>query len=97
MGYSQTLRICLLKLRSLGAPPSNHISILFHHYQELKECISEVEQIEGVSRSATDKSSSNKNIDWLTIKEEKEEDTGEEEQKEEMLPTTLDGYFLFGY
>jgi hypothetical protein len=33
----------------------------------------------------------------LTIKEEKEEDTGEEEQKEEMLPTTLDGYFLFGY
>ena len=47
------------------------ISILFHHYKELKECISEVEQIEGVSSRATDKSSSNKNIDWLTIKEEK--------------------------
>src|SRR3712207_7188920 len=29
------------------------ISILFHHYQELKECISEVEQLEEASR-ATD-------------------------------------------
>jgi hypothetical protein len=56
------------------------ISILFHHYKELKECISEVAQIiEGGSR-ATD--GSNKKIDWLTIKEE------------EMPPTSLDGYIL---
>ena len=26
------------------------ISILFHHYKELKECISEVEQIEGTAK-----------------------------------------------
>jgi hypothetical protein len=59
------------------------ISILFHHYKELKECISEVEQIEGANR-ATDDSSKNMG---LTI---------EEEQREEVA-TTLDGYFLFGY
>ena len=47
------------------------ISILFHHYKELKECISEVEQLEQANR-ATDSSSSDstKKIDWLTIKEE---------------------------
>ena len=65
------------------------ISILFHHYQELKECISVVEQIEGVSSRATD-NSSNKNIDWLTIMEEEKQ----EEQKQEMPLTTLNDYFF---
>jgi hypothetical protein len=44
------------------------ISILFHHYKELKECISEVEQIEGVSSRDTDSNSGKK--EWLMIKEE---------------------------
>jgi len=44
------------------------MSILFHHYKELKECISEVEQIEEA------KVSSSKKKEWLTIK-------GEEKQK----------------
>jgi hypothetical protein len=65
------------------------ISILFHHYKELKECIAEVEQIKEASRATN--YSSNKKIDWFTIKEE-EEYTGEEEQKIE-LPATLNGYF----
>ena len=59
------------------------ISILFHHYEELKECISEVEQLKEASRATTN---SSRNMQ-LTI---------EEEQKEETL-TTVDGYFLFGY
>ena len=69
------------------------ISILFHHYKELKECISEVEQIEARSRAID---SSTKKIDWWTIREEKGAEE-QEEQKEEMLfpTTTLDGYFLF--
>jgi hypothetical protein len=33
------------------------ISILFHHYKELKECISEVEQLEEASSRATTNSS----------------------------------------
>ncbi len=36
------------------------ISILFHHYKELKECISEVEQIEAKVNS--------KKKEWLTKK-----------------------------
>jgi hypothetical protein len=45
------------------------ISILFHHYKELKECISEVERIEQLTSSRdTDSNSSKK--EWLTIKEE---------------------------
>ena len=47
------------------------ISILFHHYKELKECISEIEHME-VNRSPDN--ISNRKIDWLTIKEEEEED-----------------------
>jgi hypothetical protein len=58
------------------------MSILFHHYKELKECISEVERIEA-------KVSSNKKKEWFTIKGEEEK----EERKEEM-PTILDGYFI---
>ena len=38
------------------------ISILFHHYKELKECISEVEMIENRVNS--------KKKAWLTIKKE---------------------------
>jgi hypothetical protein len=71
------------------------ISILFQHYKELKECMSEVEQIitDANSSRANDCSRSNKKLDWLTIKEE-EEDTGEEEQQKIELPATLDGYFI---
>jgi hypothetical protein len=39
------------------------MSILFHHYKELKECISEVELLE-------DRVNSSKKKEWLTIKEE---------------------------
>ena len=46
------------------------ISILFHHYKELKECISEIQQIQEASR-ATD----SKKKEWLTIKEEVPIDT----------------------
>ena len=64
------------------------ISILFHHYEELKECISEVERmIEASSRATVD--SRAKKIDWLKIK------GGEEKQIEEEMPcpnNTLDGY-----
>jgi hypothetical protein len=49
------------------------ISILFHHYKELKEYICEVEQIEAIR--ATD--SSCKKKEWLMIKEK--EENGEEE------------------
>src|ERR687895_2173738 len=59
------------------------ISILFHHYEELKKCISEIEQID--ASTATD-NSSGKKIDWLTIREEKVEEKVE-------LPATFDGLF----
>ena len=59
------------------------ISILFHHYEELKKCISEIEQID--ASRATD-SSSGKKIDWLTIREENVEEKVE-------LPATFDGLF----
>jgi DNA-binding Lrp family transcriptional regulator len=64
--------------------------IIVHHYKELKVCISEVEQIEGVSSKATDDYSSNKKIDWLTIMEEEKL----EEQKQEIPLTTLNDYFF---
>ena len=64
------------------------ISILFHHYKELKECISEVEQIEASSRAIDSRS---KNKEWLTIREEEEQET--QEQKEE-IPTALGSYIL---
>ena len=65
------------------------ISILFHQYKELKECISEVERIEAeVSRATADKSM--KQEEWLREKKEEEE----EEEKEEMMPATLDSYIL---
>jgi hypothetical protein len=59
------------------------ISILFHHYEELKKCISEIEQID--ASRAMDRSSGKK-IDWLTIREEKVEEKVE-------LPATFDGLF----
>ena len=67
------------------------ISILFHHYKELKECISEFEQIEEASR-ATD----SKKKDWSTMKrkEEQEEEEIQDKKEEEKMPTTLDGYFI---
>jgi hypothetical protein len=64
------------------------ISILFHHYKELKKCISEIEQID--ASRATD-SSSGKKIDWLTMREENLEE--EQEEREEM-PATLDGVII---
>jgi hypothetical protein len=55
------------------------ISILFHHYKELKECISEVEQIQEASR-VTNKGSKKK--EWLT------------EKAEVPTTVTLDDYFI---
>jgi hypothetical protein len=55
------------------------ISILFHHYKELKECISEVERIEESSRA-----SASKKKEWSTKKEEEEETSA----------ATLDGYLI---
>src|SRR5215216_70671 len=43
------------------------MSILFHHYKELKECISEVEEIEATANNIRKKRE-------LTIKEEEEEE-----------------------
>jgi hypothetical protein len=64
------------------------MSILFHYYKELKECISEVERVEEASR-ATD----SKKKDWLTKEKEEEE---KHEQKEEVpATTTLDSYFIY--
>ena len=54
------------------------ISILFQHYKELKECISEVEQIQEASR-VTNKSSKKKQ--WLTTKEEEEDDREKKRRK----------------
>ena len=48
------------------------ISILFQHYKELKECISEIYQIEDQVNS-----SKKKEEERLTIKEEEEEEKGE--------------------
>jgi hypothetical protein len=62
------------------------MSILYHHYKELKECLYEVKQLEGKVNS-----SSGKNKE-LTIKKEEEKQQEKEEQAE---PATLDGYFLF--
>jgi hypothetical protein len=55
------------------------ISILFHHYKELKECILEVKQLEGKV-----KSSSSKNKEELMIKKE----------EAAPATTTLDVYFF---
>ena len=59
----------------------NIISILFHHYKELKECISEVKEIEEGQVNQSKKNEKK----WLTVKKE--------EQKEEN-PAILDGYYL---
>jgi hypothetical protein len=65
------------------------MSILFHHYKELEECITEVELIEVSSRTID---SSTKKKEWLTIREEEEQET--QEQKEEN-PAILNGYLLY--
>ena len=62
------------------------MSSLFHHYKELKECISEVEQIEGKVNI-----SSNKNKEELMTKKEEEQE--EKQQEEEASAATLDGYW----
>ena len=53
------------------------ISILFHHYKELKECITEVKQLEGKVNI------NSKNKEVLMIKKE------EEKQEEEAPATTF--------
>jgi Sec-independent protein translocase protein TatA len=64
------------------------ISILFHHYKELKECISEVKEIE---EGRVNHSKKEEEEAWLTVKEQEEEEQETQEQKKE-IPTTLDGY-----
>jgi hypothetical protein len=63
------------------------MSILFHHYKELKECISEVERTEEAGRVANTNSS--KKEVWLTKKKEEEKQEGQEE-----APSTLDSCFI---
>ena len=60
------------------------ISILFHHYKELKECISEVEQTQEASTVRND---SSKRKYWLTKKEEQQQ---QQEEKQEAPATTLE-------
>ena len=63
------------------------ISILFHHYKELLECIKEIEEIEAANDSKVSFMEYDK---FSTIKEEEEE-----EQKKQMSHTTpVDGYLL---
>jgi hypothetical protein len=57
------------------------MSILFHHYKQLTECISEVERIEAKVKN------SRKKRRGLRIKEEVKEN-----EKEEELSTTLDSF-----
>jgi hypothetical protein len=70
------------------------ISILFHHYKELKECISEVELIESI-RVADN--SSGKKKEGLLIKEEEKGEEKELIQMQEMPPpATLNAYMEEG-
>lgn len=56
------------------------ISILFHHYKELIQLISEAEQMEEATATTVNNNSSKKKKEGLTIEGE------EKEQAEEMLP-----------
>ena len=49
------------------------ISILFHHYKELKECISEVEKMGA-------RANSSKKKEWLTVKREEQQNQDENDQ-----------------
>jgi hypothetical protein len=57
------------------------MSILLYHYKQLTACISEVERTET-------RINSSKKKEWLTIKEE------EKQEEKEVMPTTLDSYFV---
>jgi hypothetical protein len=48
----------------------HHVSILFHHYKELKECISEVEEMEAKvgHRLHQNKGKSIEDIKWFAAK-----------------------------
>ena len=60
------------------------ISILFHHYKELKECISEVERIDARVNNIKKK-------EWSTMKKKEEK---KQQEEEEVPTTTLDSYFI---
>jgi hypothetical protein len=66
------------------------ISILFHHYKELKECTKEVEEIMNgkVSNSLIQEENPQETY------EEMAEPMEEEEEEEEIIPTTLDGFIF---
>jgi len=59
------------------------MSIRLYHYKQLTQCISEVERIEAKVNS--------RKKEWSSTM--KKEDVKKEEKEEEM-PTTLDGYFI---
>jgi hypothetical protein len=65
------------------------ISILFHHYKELKECISEVKEVEEGQVTYSKENEKVEEEVWLTIKEEEREETQKQEEKNR---TTLNGY-----
>ena len=58
------------------------ISILFHHYKELKECIREVEEI--INAKGDVETEKNDDMKYSTPQED------EEEEEEEATPATLD-------
>jgi hypothetical protein len=51
------------------------ISILFHHYKELKECINQVEEVEDEANKVNNNSSSSSSKQRLIMKEVKREET----------------------
>ena len=61
------------------------MSILFHQYKELKECISEVEQIE---------TRVNNKLRRLIVKEENAENVKKSIRKDEEARDSLSSYFL---
>jgi hypothetical protein len=64
------------------------MSILFHHYKELLECVREIEKMEAAASTANFKSK--ENMKYSTIMEEE----SEAKEIEEIIPTTLDGFFF---
>ncbi len=67
------------------------ISILFHHFKELKECISEVEQAIEANSASDNNSNNSKKIDQLTINEEE----GEARKETKEIPAAALDRFIF--
>lgn len=62
------------------------ISILFQHYNELKECVEEVKQISGEEASLA--------YNNQGLMEEQEQEVRKEEEEEPFKIITIDSYFI---